>query len=86
MNSKKIKEENEMKSMEIALAKLCKNCKHCLGGITAMLVDCDLVRINGATGQRAHSCYFERVDSWFIAVLTGKCGKTGRFYEDIHEL
>lgn len=57
--------------------KLCKDCKHCDYGY---LSTCDLVPLNGATGQPRHYCGVERSLPWIVAVFMGMCGQTGRYF------
>jgi hypothetical protein len=70
--------------------KFCKDCKHCnpgdtVDGLPYFYAECrhntlaDVV--SGQLSVRPEYCGLQREDSWFVAILEGTCGRTGRFFQ-----
>lgn len=62
--------------------KLCRDCMSCQGR-GSMLAGCirSKSRMNPVTGEKLfNTCLEERSRGWFYALLSGRCGKAGRYF------
>ena len=58
--------------------KFCDECKHFYWDV---FPQCDRVKLEPTERKREHYCKVERSFPWFLAVIKGECGQSGRFWE-----